>query len=149
MPTIFQANPKVDQLRATLGHPIVDADAHQIEMVPLFLDILREVGGAKSVDQMRTQWRGRDAWYRATPEERLAYGFRLVIARKPTAEETAVLVEGLSADLTRFRADAAAAKKLLGVGEASAKPGLDPAEAAAYTLAANVLLNLDEALTKN
>ncbi|MGE0684032.1 MAG: hypothetical protein AB7P69_24390 [Candidatus Binatia bacterium] len=37
MPTMFQANPRVDQLRARLGHPIVDADAHQIEMIPLFL----------------------------------------------------------------------------------------------------------------
>jgi hypothetical protein len=42
MPTMFKANLKVDQLRARLGHPIVDADAHQIEMVPLFLDFLRE-----------------------------------------------------------------------------------------------------------
>jgi hypothetical protein len=47
MATLFKATPKVDQLRAKLGHPIVDADAHQIEMVPLFLDFLREVGGAK------------------------------------------------------------------------------------------------------
>jgi hypothetical protein len=38
MPTMFKANPKVDQLRAELGHPIVDADAHQIEMAPVFLD---------------------------------------------------------------------------------------------------------------
>ncbi|MBV8360009.1 MAG: hypothetical protein JO189_19045, partial [Deltaproteobacteria bacterium] len=47
MPTMFKANPKVDQLRAKLGHPIVDADAHQVEMAPLFLDFLREAGGAK------------------------------------------------------------------------------------------------------
>jgi hypothetical protein len=47
MATLFKATPKVDQLRARLGHPIVDADAHQIETVPLFLDFLREVGGAK------------------------------------------------------------------------------------------------------
>ena len=33
---MFQANPKVDQLRAELsGHPVVDADAHQVEMAPL------------------------------------------------------------------------------------------------------------------
>src|SRR5207253_3841156 len=30
----------------------------------------REVGGPGSVDQMKTLWRGRDAWYRATPQER-------------------------------------------------------------------------------
>ena len=70
MPTVFQDNPKVDQLRATLGHSIVDADAHQIEMVPLFLDILREVGGAK----MPQRWRDYVAMtrraFRMTPEER-------------------------------------------------------------------------------
>ena len=33
MPTMFKANPKLDQLRAKLGHPIVDADAHQVDMV--------------------------------------------------------------------------------------------------------------------
>ena len=38
MPTMFKPNPKVDQLRAKLGHPIDDADAHQVEMVPLFFD---------------------------------------------------------------------------------------------------------------
>ena len=53
MPTMFHANPSVDHLRARLGHPIVDADAHQIEMVPLFLDFLREVGGAR----MPQRWR--------------------------------------------------------------------------------------------
>src|SRR5437879_3038884 len=70
MPTMFKANPKVDQLRAELGHPIVDADAHQIEMVPLFLDFLREVGGA----QMPQRWRDYLALtrraFRMTPTER-------------------------------------------------------------------------------
>src|SRR5690349_21672986 len=47
MPTTFQVNPKVDQLRARLAHPIVDSDAHQVEIVPLFLDFLRQAGGAK------------------------------------------------------------------------------------------------------
>jgi hypothetical protein len=47
MPIMFKANPKVDQLRARLGHPIVDADAHQIGMGPMFLDFLREAGAAK------------------------------------------------------------------------------------------------------
>ena len=70
MPTMFKANPKVDQLRAKLGHPIVDADAHQIEMVPVFLDFLREAGGAK----MPQRWRDHVAMtrraFRMTPEER-------------------------------------------------------------------------------
>jgi predicted TIM-barrel fold metal-dependent hydrolase len=70
MPTIFQANPKVDQLRATLGHSIVDADAHQIEMVPLFLDFLREVGGAKMPQRWRDYVVLTRRAFRMTPEER-------------------------------------------------------------------------------
>jgi hypothetical protein len=70
MPTMFQANPKVDQLRATLGHPIVDADAHQIEMVPLFLDFLREAGGAKMPQRWGDYMALTRRAFRMTPEER-------------------------------------------------------------------------------
>jgi predicted TIM-barrel fold metal-dependent hydrolase len=53
-----------------LKHPVIDGDGHWVEPIPVFLEYLSEVGGAKSVDQMRALWRGRDAWYRSTPEER-------------------------------------------------------------------------------
>ena len=33
-------------IRARLNHPIIDSDGHQVEMVPVFLDYLAEVGGA-------------------------------------------------------------------------------------------------------
>jgi len=69
--------------------------------------------------------------------DRLTYGFRLVTARRPTAAELAVLAEGYAADLARFRADPDAAKRLAG-----------DAELAALTLTANVLLNLDEVVTR-
>ena len=45
-----------------------------------------------------------------------------------------------------FRPDGA--KKLLAVGDLPANPALDPAELAAWTLTASVVLNLDEAVTK-
>ena len=53
-----------------LKHPVIDGDGHWLEPIPIFLEYLSEVGGAKSVDQIRALWRGRDAWYRATPQER-------------------------------------------------------------------------------
>ena len=53
-----------------LKHPVIDGDGHWMEPIPIFLEYLCEVGGTKSVDQMRALWRGRDAWYRATPQER-------------------------------------------------------------------------------
>ena len=53
-----------------LKHPVIDGDGHWMEPIPIFLEYLCEVGGAKSVDQMRALWRGKDAWYRAAPQER-------------------------------------------------------------------------------
>jgi predicted TIM-barrel fold metal-dependent hydrolase len=58
------------EIHAGLQHPVIDGDGHWMEPIPVFLEYLREVGGAGSVDQMRALWRRSDAWYRATPEER-------------------------------------------------------------------------------
>ncbi len=80
--------------------------------------------------------------------ERLAYGFRVAIAREPSEQELSVLSEGLQADLKRFDQDRAAAEQLLLVGDAPSSDSIDVAERAAYTLAANVLLNLDEFVTR-
>ncbi|MEC8495786.1 MAG: hypothetical protein VXZ39_12720 [Planctomycetota bacterium] len=53
----------------------------------------------------------------------------------------------------RYLEDEAAAAELLGVGALPMQPtghaGLEPAEHAAWTLAASAVLNLDEALSKN
>jgi hypothetical protein len=59
-----------------------------------------------------------------------------------------VLADGWRTDLERFRKNPEAAKKLLKLGESPANAHLDSAEVAAWTLAANVLLNLDEAVTR-
>jgi hypothetical protein len=83
-----------------------------------------------------------------TPASRLAYGFRLATSRKPSAEETAVLEAGFQQRLKQYRADKAAAEKLLSAGEAPRDRSLDPAELAAYTTAAGVILNLDEVITR-
>lgn len=84
----------------------------------------------------------------ATPESRLRFAFRQVTSRTPTDEELALLVGGLNDDLARFRQDANAAKQLIVLGESKAGVSFDPAELAAYTLTANVLLNLDEVVTR-
>jgi hypothetical protein len=79
---------------------------------------------------------------------RAAYAFRLATARKPTGKEVGVLRTLLKGRLTWFRKDRQAALKLLGVGESSRDRRLDPAELAAWTTVASVLLNLDETITK-
>ena len=53
-----------------LKHPVIDGDGHWMEPIPIFLEYLAEVGGAKAVDQIRKLWHSRDAWYRASAEER-------------------------------------------------------------------------------
>jgi predicted TIM-barrel fold metal-dependent hydrolase len=58
------------EIHDSLKHPVIDGDGHWLEPIPVFLEYLAEVGGAKSVDQMRKLWHGRDAWYQATPEQR-------------------------------------------------------------------------------
>jgi len=82
------------------------------------------------------------------PRARLAHGYRLVTAHAPDDESLAILQSGLEDDLQRFRETPAAATAVLSVGQSRAPAGLDPAELAAYTLAANILLNLDEVITR-
>ena len=84
----------------------------------------------------------------ATPADRIAWGFRRVTSRQPGAADLKVLTAGLEKRLAKYRAESDAAKKLVALGESKPDPKLDPSELAAYTLTANVLLNLDEVVTK-
>ena len=79
-----------------------------------------------------------------SPSERIERGFRLAVGRRPSADELATLVAGFDADLARFRADASATEKYLGVGLVKKPESMDGAEFAAYAVSANVILNLDE-----
>ncbi len=80
--------------------------------------------------------------------ERLRYGFRLVLARPPSAREEQVLVDNLRYHLDYFGSDEKRAAALLAAGESPADPALNPRELAAYAAAASLILNLDEAVTK-
>jgi hypothetical protein len=82
------------------------------------------------------------------PEERIELAFRLILARKPTAEERQVLTASLARLKREFAADPAAAKKLLSIGESKRDERIDVIEHAAHTVLCSALLNLDEALTK-
>src|SRR5262245_52189233 len=61
---------RAQEIHDGLKHPVIDGDGHWLEPIPIFLEYLSEVAGAKAVDQMRAHWHSRDAWYRATPQER-------------------------------------------------------------------------------
>lgn len=83
-----------------------------------------------------------------TDAERIASGFQWVLARPAKPAEVAVLVAGLNEDRTLFEQRPDDAKQFLAVGAAPVPLNLNQAELAAYALTANVLLNLDEALTR-
>jgi hypothetical protein len=84
----------------------------------------------------------------ATPQDRLAYGFRLVTSRRPRAEELTLLERLYRDEHAGFAADHGSAEKLLAVGEHPRDKTLDAAESAAYAVVANTLLNFDEAVFK-
>jgi hypothetical protein len=83
-----------------------------------------------------------------TPEGRLTLAFRLATARGPRPAELKVLLDDLGYHQSHYRQDRPAALRLLSIGEAPRDPRLDPCELAAYTAVANLILNLDEVVTK-
>ena len=80
--------------------------------------------------------------------ERLALGFELCTARPPDELRVEVMRDVFDAQLAHYRADPAAAEALLAVGESERDAALDPAEHAAWTVLASMLLNLDETLNR-
>jgi hypothetical protein len=75
-------------------------------------------------------------------------GFQLVLARPPVREEAERLVQLFESSRTEFERDLAAAKELLDGANLTLLPGESPEIMAAWAVVANVLLNLDETLTK-
>ena len=81
-------------------------------------------------------------------EERAAFAFRLVTARRPKDAELAVVLEVYQSSLAGYQASDEATSSLVGVGESAANSSLDAHQLAAWTMVANMLLNLDETITK-
>jgi hypothetical protein len=83
-----------------------------------------------------------------TPEQRLTWAFHRLTCRPPTADEIRVLTAGLTRHQQRYQAAPEDAQKLIQTGETKPNQEIPPADLAAYTVTANVLLNLDELLNK-
>lgn len=81
-------------------------------------------------------------------DKRLVRAFRHALGRKPQPDEIMVLQKTYEQQLRNFRQEVEAAKALLKVGESSLPEQTDTAELAAMTAVANVLLNLNETITK-
>jgi hypothetical protein len=83
-----------------------------------------------------------------TPEQRIAYAYRLALGRKVKPGESDTMLGLFNRQAVVFRRDPPGAKKLLEVGESARDTALDITELAAWTTVASVLLNLDETITK-
>ena len=81
-------------------------------------------------------------------EKQADYAFRLCLARPPSKAERQRLLALYKQQLKSFESDPAAAEKLIGQGPAERPPNLDVRKLAAWMMVGNVLLNLDEMLTK-
>jgi hypothetical protein len=81
-------------------------------------------------------------------DARLREAFRQVTARYPNAAELAILRGTLREQLATYQKDPRAAEALLRVGESPVEKSLAAPVLAAWTNVCTVLLNLDEAITK-
>jgi len=81
--------------------------------------------------------------------QRIAWAWRAVTSRYPEDDEITVARNALSQHRKRYASDEKAAAELIGYGESKADESLSKVELAAYTLVANLILNLDESVNKN
>lgn len=83
-----------------------------------------------------------------SPKQRLTHAFRRVTGRRPQPEETQILLNRLEFALSEFAQNPAFAEALLAKGDSMPAAALNPAEHAAYASVCNMILNLDETLSK-
>ena len=84
-----------------------------------------------------------------SPDMRLRFAFRLATSRFPMPHELAMLEESLQKYLVRYHESPEAAEEMIAHGASPRDKSLDPIELAAHTAVAGILLNLDEAVSKN
>ena len=105
-------------------------DVQHFEAARVFAERMMKEGGAQTT-------------------ERIAWAFRTATARPPAADELEILQAAYAEQLERYEANPSAALKVIAAGESKRDESLDPEELAATTLVANLILNLDEVVTKN
>jgi len=80
--------------------------------------------------------------------DRVQWVFQQVTMRRPTDRELKDLLALQHDCQATYKKDLAAADKLIAVGESPPDRSLDPTELATWTMVANLILNLDEVITK-
>jgi hypothetical protein len=82
-------------------------------------------------------------------DEQITFAFRLVTSRAPSASELNRLKQSVLKYRTRFETDADAAKKFVSQGDSPRNESIPVVDLAARTAVASILLNMDEAISKN
>ncbi|MBM3845037.1 MAG: DUF1553 domain-containing protein [Verrucomicrobia bacterium] len=83
-----------------------------------------------------------------TLDDRLTYACKLVLSRPPSAQERQILAATHHEMFSAYQNDLTAALDLLSTGESKRAEDLNQLDLAAWAAVGNVLLNLDEAITK-
>jgi hypothetical protein len=83
-----------------------------------------------------------------SPSERAAWALKLCLARPATQPQIDAVVALYESELAHYKSDVAAAEKLATEPLGQLPDGMSAPEAAAWTVVANVLLNLDGVLMK-
>jgi hypothetical protein len=84
----------------------------------------------------------------AAPEGRLELAYKLVLGRSPNTAEEQKLRNALGFYRQHFASNQDAAEKLIRQGESIADTAIPKAELASWTTICSLVLNLDEAVTK-
>jgi hypothetical protein len=85
----------------------------------------------------------------STDDSRITWLYRTVLSRRPAPDELRVVNKSLENQRQAYRGDSSSADKAIRVGESSPKGVAPPEETAAWTMVANLILNLDEAVCRN
>jgi hypothetical protein len=85
----------------------------------------------------------------ATDEQRAAHAYRLCVSRRIRPAESEKLIALIISTRERIATGTLHADEIIADSSAKLPAGITAQDAAAWTLAARVLLNLDETLTKN
>jgi hypothetical protein len=84
----------------------------------------------------------------ATPDQRIDTMLRMTLGRPPTAREADILKSALARFQQRYNDAPEEARAAIHFGASRPEADLDPRELAAYTLLGNLVLNLDETITR-
>jgi hypothetical protein len=85
----------------------------------------------------------------SSADSRITFAFRLATGRAPTTDELQMLRTSLEKYTARFRQSPKAADEFVSQGEAPRNKSVNVIDLAAHTAMASVLLNMDEAVSKN